>query len=437
MKKILLLFIVYVLFSLSASAATFSDVPSDHVFYDAITFLSEKGIVEGYSDGTFKPDDTVTRAEAMKIIMMTFSPSQNSTSNEIFSDVKLSDWFFSYIMQAQAQGVVTGYSDGTFKPGNTVNLAELLKMLILSAKVDISFDVNSDVFADVPKDTWYSKYALYAKSYNLVTPDDRGNLNASIPIKRGRFSEIVYRLKYVLDNGNNPFPLYIKWPFYEANALPFKMKYDKNRWQIFDTGRVVHFFWADNENHQGTYLRIFPDTAIVSVAIDTNDSNNSFDGYVSTLKNIFKSATFTEFKIQEMSAVEVLIPDERIVDWYIELNNGDFLTIYTQFGSGNKGYLSKQLIREMLKSFEYVDKSYSFDDNSTLLSSIFESVLVEGVGMENLNRLPDKVIIETDTIGVGTGPVDYYYCAAYNYTFKYERNSDIILAVNEGETSAF
>ena len=54
-----------------------------------------------------------------------------------------------------------------------------------------------------------------------------------------------------------------------------------------------------------------------------------------------------------------------------------------------------------------------------------------------LNSLPDKVIIETDTIGVGTGPVDYYYSDGVNYTFKYERAADLILDTREGKTSAF
>jgi hypothetical protein len=57
--------------------------------------------------------------------------------------------------------------------------------------------------------------------------------------------------------------------------------------------------------------------------------------------------------------------------------------------------------------------------------------------MENLNKLPEKVIIETDTIGVGTGPVDYYYSETVNYTFKYERTLDLILDTRKGRTASF
>jgi hypothetical protein len=63
--------------------------------------------------------------------------------------------------------------------------------------------------------------------------------------------------------------------------------------------------------------------------------------------------------------------------------------------------------------------------------------MVEKKGMETLNLLPDKTIIETDAIGVGTGPVDYYYSEDVNYTFKYERKSDVILDKKVGKTSAF
>ena len=57
--------------------------------------------------------------------------------------------------------------------------------------------------------------------------------------------------------------------------------------------------------------------------------------------------------------------------------------------------------------------------------------------METLDMLPDKTIISTDTIGVGTGPVDYYYSEGLDYTFKYERFADVILDSREGKTSAF
>ena len=91
----------------------------------------------------------------------------------------------------------------------------------------------------------------------------------------------------------------------------------------------------------------------------------------------------------------------------------------------------------MTASLEYKEVKVDQKDYSALLSEIFEGILVENKGMELLNKLPNKQIIETDTLGVGTGPVDYYYSEEVDYTFKYERAADVILDKREGQTSAF
>ena len=91
----------------------------------------------------------------------------------------------------------------------------------------------------------------------------------------------------------------------------------------------------------------------------------------------------------------------------------------------------------MLSTLEYINIDIDAEDYSDLLSEILENILVENTGEDTLDLLPDSTIIETDTIGVGTGPVDYYYSESLDYTFKYERASDVILDYREGETTAF
>jgi hypothetical protein len=76
----------------------------------------------------------------------------------------------------------------------------------------------------------------------------------------------------------------------------------------------------------------------------------------------------------------------------------------------------------------------SIDD---ILDSIYSAVQVDGSGQAMLDLLSDKRIIETDSIGVGTGPVDYYYSPSANITIKYERSFDVILATEGGQTTAF
>jgi hypothetical protein len=146
---------------------------------------------------------------------------------------------------------------------------------------------------------------------------------------------------------------------------------------------------------------------------------------------------YTEFELDGLDALEILYPDDRTVDWYVYLETGDILVVYTEFGNGALGYQLTQYIKAMLTTFKYRAIDSEEVDYSELLSEIFENVLVENTGMEMLDKLPDKLIIETDAIGVGTGPVDYYYSEGVDYTFKYERADDVILDTREGQTTAF
>ena len=100
----------------------------DHPYEDAIGFVKVRGIVKGYDDGTYKPNKTVNRAEMMKIIIEAEYPGEASGSN-CFSDVK-DEWFAKYICFAKDKGIVSGYEDGSFKPDQAVNYVEALKMTL-------------------------------------------------------------------------------------------------------------------------------------------------------------------------------------------------------------------------------------------------------------------------------------------------------------------
>jgi len=106
----------------------------------------------------------------------------------------------------------------------------------------------------------------------------------------------------------------------------------------------------------------------------------------------------------------------------------------------NKSQLNDE-IRYMAGSIKYEENSAAGtplpDPNQQFLTGVRKNILIADKGQETLKLFDDLVIIETDTIGIGTGPVDYYYSAKYNVTLKYERNSNVILAIQESKTSAF
>ena len=138
MKKILILLLaVLLLLSLggTASAAGFSDISSlSQSAQKSITRLTGLKVISGYSDGTFQPEGTITRAEFAKIAVII---SGQESSAELlkntpaqFSDVKTSEWYTGWINVAADHGYVLGFPDGSFRPNAKVSYAQALTVLL-------------------------------------------------------------------------------------------------------------------------------------------------------------------------------------------------------------------------------------------------------------------------------------------------------------------
>jgi len=166
--------------------ASFSDVASTHANYDAIEYVQDEGIVEGYPDGTYKPDQTINRAEFTKIIMEAITYDEITDYFDCYPDVSDNDWFRKYVCLADKKGVVDGYPDGLFRPANSINFVEAAKIIVEGFEYQYSYDEN-----------WFLPYigALEARRAIPTTIQSFEH-----DITRGEMAEIIYRLKdYVSD----------------------------------------------------------------------------------------------------------------------------------------------------------------------------------------------------------------------------------------------
>ena len=102
----------------------------------ALTALSDKGVVVGYPDGTFRPAATVTRAEFAKMLCLYAGQSEFVSAASSFTDVFPANWFYGWVSRAVEQGWITGYPDGSFKPQNMVTQQEIAAMLVRLSGVD-------------------------------------------------------------------------------------------------------------------------------------------------------------------------------------------------------------------------------------------------------------------------------------------------------------
>ena len=106
-----------------SSENDFSDVPADKWYNNAVSTLSHMGVIGGYADGTFRPNAPISRAEFAKIAV-SFAQNNGSATYNYFTDVKTSDWFAPYVTAAKDAGLIEGYSDGSFKPESKITRAE-------------------------------------------------------------------------------------------------------------------------------------------------------------------------------------------------------------------------------------------------------------------------------------------------------------------------
>lgn len=195
-SKIMLLcsvFSVLIAVLSSTAIASFTDVKSSNDYYDAISYLESVGIVKGYSDGSFKPDNSINRAEIMKILVegLGITPDVEDYS-DCFYDVG-EEWFAPYICYAKSKGWVKGYGDGYFRPANYVNRVEAVKMVIniegfedeLSSSVSLPFN-------DTDSSQWYAVYLEAADDLRLLT-ESSGAFYPANNTTRGYLSEMIFR----------------------------------------------------------------------------------------------------------------------------------------------------------------------------------------------------------------------------------------------------
>ena len=160
--------------------ASFSDVTSTHWAANYIGYMEQFGIVRGYNDGTFRPNAPITRAE-FAAICCRFEQLTDGTA--AFTDVPASHWAAKSIAYAATRGWVTGYADGTFKPGNNITRAEVAAVTcrLLERSADKEYirahlKELPRVFADMNEQHWAYWYAMeasnghdYTKSGNAET----------------------------------------------------------------------------------------------------------------------------------------------------------------------------------------------------------------------------------------------------------------------------
>ncbi|MBD3328648.1 hypothetical protein GF340_05095 [Candidatus Peregrinibacteria bacterium] len=205
---------------------SYTDVNSETDYEDSITWLTENGVIEGYSDGSFKPKQDVNRVEFLKMIYLVQGleseiPETNSDSG--FNDVEGDQWYAKYVAFAKERETVEGYPDGSFGPGKSINRAEATKIILnefagtdvanyyetlsIAEKTGSEFMCNDHFAEDINVEDWYAKYMMHANKLCLFADEMFGDMEGtddkiypSNDMTRGETAEMLYRAKAYKDN---------------------------------------------------------------------------------------------------------------------------------------------------------------------------------------------------------------------------------------------
>lgn len=148
---------------------------------EAVDYLKNASVIGGYSDGTFRPKETINRAEFLKIVFAGKSGAPAPGTN-CFSDVPADAWYAPYICAAKNRKVVHGYADGSFKPETPVNTAEALKILLLAYGRKLE---------DALGEKWYEPYVAELDRTDVLP---RSSYIPWDPLTRERAADLLWRV---------------------------------------------------------------------------------------------------------------------------------------------------------------------------------------------------------------------------------------------------
>lgn len=206
------------------AAEFFKDVKPAYFFYTAVNELAEKKVVSGYGDGTFRPFNNVTRGEAAKMLALSLKLDVSKAETTQFSDVKKGDLFYKYIAALANKGIINGYPDGKFKPNEVVQRGAMAKMVALGYEFALA-TTTTHSFKDVEQKNIFNQHIQTLVNLNITNGTSFNTFEPGKAVTRGELAAFISRANkanagkplYVVDNiiGNK---IYINSVGYTINS---------------------------------------------------------------------------------------------------------------------------------------------------------------------------------------------------------------------------
>ncbi len=184
-----LIFGTFGIIGMQSVYAAFSDTRG-HWAENIIDKWSAKGIINGDGDGTFRPDDSITRAEFTKIVVT--AKGYTDISSEIYTDVSPGDWYYNVIMAASYAGIIKGDPDGSFRPNESITREEAC--VIISRAYTLSGGGNTNFIDEYNISDWAFSAISELYNNNIIIGYEDGSFMPLAPITRAETVQILDRI---------------------------------------------------------------------------------------------------------------------------------------------------------------------------------------------------------------------------------------------------
>ena len=177
---------------------SFSDVTAGAWYYENVMGAAENGYVSGYPDGTFKPMQSVTRAEFASMIAKAMGYDSDPDAGSAYPDVADDHWAKAAINFCAQNDIINGYDDGTFQPNKAITRQEAAAILNKAFELSVKYGVSTDLFPDNSSiAAWASDHVYAAKASGLMKGyEEDGTFRPNNQITRAEAASIFMNAKY-------------------------------------------------------------------------------------------------------------------------------------------------------------------------------------------------------------------------------------------------
>ena len=398
--------------------ASYSDVPATDKHVSAINELSALGVIEGFEDGTFHPDELVTRAQMAAMVCRALNNfSAESNKRQVFNDVAADNWAAGWVATASDNGIINGTGNGNFDPDMNVTYAQTAKMLVSAIGYGTWAEKNGG---------WPSGYLNYAYSTGVTT--NISGVTNDTAITRAQAAQMIANALeapmcvaegMTTDYQGNYIPNYVQKDGTNSDKSPFTSLLVKN-WDVYvvngtvkDTGKTdttttdtAKYQIEKTKNYLGTaYNTSSQYNSVASNVLETVKKGSSdVDKYLNEYtKALIKADDYSEAEMVYIESAGKATKEEFNSNLYDELAvDGKSITVRKSASTTSK-------------------TTYKLaDDWSLVVNGVTVSKTKEGTVADTLNKFiseanPGMTVTIIDNPTNGTATDGYYDVITVDY----------------------